>query len=257
MKKLVVFGDSFVEGYTKAGKIENNFVKLLGDYLEVETINIGFRGHGNIAISYDVLNYVRNFDTSDTVFLVVWSEWDRQYLINDSIAGQYDRFTYLAGIQAGNLNFSTELRDDGVKRWQSEMAYYGVCNVLREADIPFLMISSQCNQMLFDFRMVPKPSEDGKGGILVPDSRPFKFIRSEKSLQEHWIEYPSTNNTLFDIIIDNWLNEKPRYYVLKISHVRSKQNRLNYDKMTIDLHPNEEGHKLIAKTLEPYIRRIL
>lgn len=248
---LVVFGDSFVEGYTKAGNIEDNFVKLLGDYLDIETINVGFRGHGNVSISYDVLNYVRNNDIKDSAFLIVWSEWDRQYLVNDT--RQMNEVSYLSGLQSRPQGFSNELLDHGVKRWQSEIAYNGVCNVLRDLNVPFLMISSQCNQAFYDVRIIRKKSE--RGSRLVTDQTPFKFVLAEKTLEEHWIEYPSTNNTLFDIITDNWLNKTNRHYLLKICN--AQQNTEAYEYMTNDLHPNEEGHKLIAKTLEPYIRRIL
>lgn len=254
MKRLVVFGDSFIEGYTKDGIIEENFVKLLGDRLGVETINLGFRGNGNVAISYDVLNYVRTCDLKDTAFLVIWSEWDRNYLINAPFKGQFERFRYVVGTNPNDTREPLELVDPGIKRWQTELAYNGVCNILRDLEIPFLMMSSQCNQAFYDVRI--KRARTDTGSTLVPVKKKFLFVNNERMYKEYWIGYPSTNNTLYDIILENWLADEDKHYIIKHFNAKDEYKK-HLNLITLDSHPNEEGHKLIAKTLEPYIRRIL
>jgi lysophospholipase L1-like esterase len=249
--RLVVFGDSFVEGYqrSKDGSpilVKENFVNrlalLLRDF-EITVRNMGHRGHSNVAISYDVFTYLRRVkDLRNTFVLVVWSEWDRNYLVNHEVG--IDSMRRVVGIQnavKSHLDVP-EMRNYEIKRWQTEISYHGVCNALTEANVPFLMISSNCNQM---FRNVLTKKRNHET---------FEFVYDREKILDHWIEGDRPNNTLLDIITDNWLNESDHIdYKTKLRKIIKSKD--SYKNLTDCLHPTIEGHKLIAETLEPYIRR--
>ena len=254
---LVVFGDSFVEGYTQAGPSEKGMCDCLRDILGIEVENIGQRSNGTVAISYDVLTYLRTRDVKNKIFLIVWSEWDRQYIIDTP--NDMDSFFHVRGCQKKSSPFrEEELNSDQIKRWQLELAYNGLCNALREAGVPFLMTSSQCNQM-FTGRRVIGMMRNSEGSTRISfDKRPFKFIYNEDKIKEHWIEAGKPNNTLLDIITDNWLKDYypgEEIYAIKLRNILNKIDQ--YDKLTPCIHPTVDGNKLIATTLAPYIRRLI
>ena len=259
-RKLVIFGDSYVEGYfsTPEGdfRVEKNFCDWLEESLDIEVENFGVRGHCNVAISYDIMSYIRTRDIRDTAFLVVWSEVSRNFMMDPKRENSLDEFGRVMGIRRiSDLINLPEFQDEGIKRYQTEMSYHGTINILNEAKIPFLMTNSICNQMFKPYRIKFEPKENGfnKGIGIIED---YQFLFHPKVLKDVWIEGGLPNNTLVDIIIDRWLSEEQdQHYYMKLSHLSNTLNQ--YDTLTNDLHPNEKGHELIAKTLEPYIRRII
>lgn len=79
LRRLVVFGDSFVEGYYNSkeegrGVIANNFVHHFRELLGVEVLSRGKNGSSNLAISNQVMTHIRNTDKEtcgpDTMYVV-------------------------------------------------------------------------------------------------------------------------------------------------------------------------------------------
>lgn len=166
MKKLVVFGDSFVQGAIRL-PVQNslsiqrkiNFVTQISKLYAVEAENLGKTGNSNINIAQDVFKYVRTNDVKDVAILVVWSNYLRPYrpFLED---GQ---------LKTENYMFLTE------------QAYLAVENILTQLEIPFLFTNS-----FFNHRETDK-----------------KWLLDKVSFK-NWIEGDKQCNTLYDILIDSW-----------------------------------------------------
>lgn len=110
--------------------------------------------------------------------------------------------------------------------YMSEVSIRFIENYLQDYGVPYIMISAFQDYKTFD---------SGKFN----------------NFSENWIEPTKFNNTLFDIVALRWLNSKSIKY-------KPNTTNLSFDVSNEFIapckHPSEKGHKLIAKTLTPYVR---
>jgi hypothetical protein len=264
MRDLVVFGDSFVEGYYRKEDsdeiflVERKLGKWLSHYLGTSVASIGFRGHSNVSISYDINTWVRTQQLDNVAFLIIWSDPKRSYMVNDSVDG-LDQLFRVVGRGIDQFDEDKDHYGDCVTRWLTESAYNSTVNILNDHKIPFMMTNSISNEMFVGRRLDWGTKEDR---IFVNGYRKeidYRFLFDQEKIKGHYIEPEVLNNTLYDIVTNRWKNdtdEKHHYYVKSIMDRKNKiweSNRYVFK----DLHPNEKGYNLIAKTIAPYIKPIL
>jgi len=253
MKDLVVFGDSFVEGYnnTDFTVVENPFGKIIADHYDVPFENKGKRGHGNFSISYDVFNYVRNNETSNKAFLICFSGWRRGYrLIHEGSPSYIPKQKRLPSVVGGipsKIRYQEEVCSPFIHRHWTEMSIFSCVELCRHYNIPFLMTNSFCEFLAF---------ED------------WNWIFNKENWS-YWIEGTKWNNTLYDILLGRWLNDDIISFKRKaldnrkqqefnmLSGVKPLKNNEATKYITLCQHPTVAGHKLIAETLIPYCREII
>lgn len=235
MRRLITFGDSFVEGYVKKGdNEEKSFTDFLGESLGIESINQGKRGNSDFVISYDVLRYINNRPTmnlsKDCAFLISWSGWRRGYKtkIED---GQIELY---GGVEK-RLHSEAALGCAQVHKHQVELSQYAMVGFLTAMKIPFLFTNS--------FQDLKKVQTD------YPWRLPW----------EHYIEGEADNNTIQDILKGTWLKSQGKRKLISRNH---RSNAVQIEKKYGDLthacgHPTRAGHELISKTLEPYIKELI
>lgn len=259
LRRLVVFGDSFVEGYYNSkeegrGYIKNTFVHHLGELLGLEVLSRGKTRSSNLAISNQVMTHIRNVDEESLkqdVFLVVFSEWNR--LTVRSMLRDSEHPNVLEGanrsndILRGDTKYSYKsYLDEAIQRAETENSYLAVSYVCQKMGIPYRMINSFCYQSYLDTVTV---WENGQRlgrkdwSMISPEGDP------------NWIESNSLYNTLHDICAERWLKtgDKPPM-VDYLKHTKTTSNKKYF---TGCMHPNEKGHRLVAETLSPYITQIL
>jgi hypothetical protein len=224
--KLIAFGDSFVEGLIKEpteNSIEDraniNFVTQLVslDNSFTSFENYGERGSSNVRIAHRVWKRLQK-DTSKCFFLVCWSS-------------PYRYGTYEKNVDDYR---SVDLRKEKVTNKHETF----------ETDIFISSIKS-----LLDYYQVPYLQTNSFAPI--DNKLPTEFYTSANYLcAEH------KRNTLFDIIANRFLKnenlDEKEYY----------QNHDFFDVPRSNLiadckHPTAIGHKEIAKTLNPYIKKII
>lgn len=259
MRRLVVFGDSYVEGQRKEPKLmitPYNMCYYLEQELGVEVVNMGKFGSGNIAIMNEVMRYMQREDTSNDAFLIVWSAHmrffemhpvvfktkklfeinDRHYLVGAGRARDQDRIKYLP-----------EARNPVTMRYFAETAIHACRALCKDYNIPLLMSNSIDNTYMID-RYFWQNKE-----------RPLEHLHGN-SLDD-FIEGGKSNNTLLDIISGNWLKEEEHELGYHLKHKvitqQLREDRTKLPLMTRCIHPWDEGHKVIAETLAPYIKPIL
>ena len=261
MRRLVVFGDSFVEGYRKVPTrhvTQFNMCHYLSEELGVEVLNLGFRGHSNLSIANSVLRFVANevTDLSEVAFLVVFSGWERLTLKTPQKT--HEQVGALVGIPVKPHNIGQVVidgqgvsSDTAILRCQTELAYLGVKQVCQEYGIPVRFINSIDHQMFIDKVENSKIHEDGSLEVL--GSFPLKSI---KPTGETWIEPNSLYNTLLDIITDRWLHEGDKG-TPEENYRRLRGSSDKFPGCTSCFHPTISGNKKIAKILSPYLKQIL
>lgn len=257
VRRLVIFGDSFVEGYYRDENDEPTYQPFDLSYwftekYGIDVTAIGFRGNGNAAISNSVFRYIQRFGSDDVAFLIVWSGWDRLFLQNPDEG--VNSFYHIAGIDRLHYERLDDVWSDGIARWTYEAALFGVVKLCEEHNVPFLMTNSVCNQISHHGRLIYN-----KNKRLSHIEEGFDILKP-KDVNKYWIEFDKPNNTMYDIIVETWLSENHTDYhsIMKNAHDSKKINEgKEYKYMTNCKHPNAKGYELIVDTLEPYIRRIL
>lgn len=226
---LVLFGDSFPAGVrrtkdrlpvlSKSDEIKESFgnqLKLMGVVDEIFIYAHG--GNANISISYDVFKNI-NKHKKNSIALICWSGILRQ--------GIWDTATE---------RFQTPQKEIKEYREYKKIIWENVCyinattNFLIESGIKFLYTSS----------------------FSPYNENSIKDFLS-KNTKKNWIEYESTNNSLFNIISENWLNGEQSEGIFDRHTELNKKSKLISECM----HPNKQGHVEIAKILKPYIENII
>ena len=226
---LILFGDSFPAGVRRtkdrvpvlkpSDEIRESFgnqLKLMGVVDEVLIYAHG--GNPNISISYDVFKNIKKHK-KNSIVLVCWSGILRQ--------GIWDSY---------NKRFKTpkeELEDSREYQkilWENSCYINATTNFLIDNDIKFLYTSS----------FSPYNQGDLK-----------KYLSDSTKL--NWIEYYSSNNSLFNIISENWLMGNPNEGILDEHANFNKTSKLISECM----HPNKQGHIEIAKVLKTYIQYLI
>lgn len=259
MKKLAVFGDSFVEGCRKKPSItitKYNICHYLQKTLGVTVENHGKNGASNQSIANAFVRWYAEEDRSDWAVLFVWTECKRACDVHPKSAGsgKYDEWQYITGAweRASLRAAGTYDRDPAISRMWFEQSMLSCRMLCEDKSIPYLMTSSVANEWFLNKQIVRK---DSNGNFTLHDIN-FELGNSK----ENWIEGNSPNNSMLDIISNNWLN---RDRLDNVNHFKFKRLLHDFDRgkhqetLTECLHPTDEGNKLIAETLAPYIKKKL
>lgn len=257
MRRLVVFGDSYVEGQRKDPHLmitRYNPCYYLEKELGVEVINNGKFGSGNQAIANEVLRFCRHNNTADTAILVVWSHTKRTSELNSRMSPQrtmeFDDWQYVSSgskVREVDRVHTPELYNPAFHRMWFEQAMHSVRAVCNDYGMPLLMTTSIDNDPFLNKIYWQKRD------------RPIDFCLAKA--REQWIEGDKPNNSMFDIITDRWLKEDIQDLTFTKKHsiirVDYEKDKTKYPYLTNCFHPWDEGNELIAKTLAPYIKPIL
>lgn len=247
-KRLVAFGDSFVEGLIKDTShplVENekkgnptwhrheiNFATLIANDFDLEIKNYARRGQGNNYIASRVWDHFRQEDVSQDILLIVWSGFHRP-------------IPYFTCEQEywGNHNMY------GHKYTMDEISIFGVMQLCKMAKVPYLMSNS-----FVDWHALENDEDTMKAKNI--HNVETLFCSQKWFEPENYIEWGQSNNTLIDICAGTWNHKNP---IVMRSPIRehSQMKIKNNDAIASCWHPNEKGHRLIADTLKPYIEKKL
>lgn len=256
LRRLVIFGDSFVEGYIKHPKvhiIEKNFGWHIGQKTGVEVVNMGRHASCNMTTMNNVFRYIQNEDVTNTAFLVVWSESSRLTVVRNPDSFKFQDYFYMDGMRKKLFRDERTIRDfphfrnHAYLRMYYESAIHSVRQICADYDIPLLMTNSIDNVFSSD-----RTHHRGRRVDMT-------YLRGKV---DSYIEVGEINNTLLDIISDSWLmpvmnTQKPITLLDKLKVLDNRVRKGMYPHMTMCMHPNEKGHELIAETLLPYIEEHL
>jgi len=240
---LVAFGCSYVEGSITQGPNQNNlqnakkisFVKRLEEYNKniTSSKNYGERGMSNEMIVHDVYRYLKKGEQKNKeIMLVSWSGVTRPsfYKWNKD---QYKRVTTAEHHYHGNK--------DPYFIYDSLQAFiYKLAKMYNK----YIIFTS----------------------AFVPWSHLTQVYSANDLKEMNYLEPKYFRNTLSDIIALRFkshdvLNPGVVNYELKENQwINDQENHFDFnDNIFVEpcRHPSAEGHKLIAKTLSPYIDRLL
>jgi hypothetical protein len=258
MKKIAVFGDSFVEGARRISQTDieitdYNICYWLEKELGVEVHNYGKGGASNQSIANSFFRWARK-DRSDFLVLFVWTECNRGTIVNPihKDGQNFNTWQYITSAWSANQDDpERRYRNPALGRMWFEQSMQSCRMLCEDKSIPYLMTSSVTNDWFLHKQLFNQ--DNGRPIISNID---FQFGRAK----ENWIEPHLPNNTMLDILSNNWLN-KDRLDNINIIKLRRYKEDFRKDKhqetLTWCLHPTDEGNKLIAKTLAPYIKRKL
>ena len=213
-KKIVAFGDSFVQGQIKLPfQISEeemnriNFVTKLGERYNIPVVNYGFRGNANNGIAFDIHKHIRKygFDPS-TLFLIVWSGYSRKQAFKKE-DNNYHNWKEQEHTCVDDLSY---LNNVNIR---------GTYSLLKDYNQPFFMMNSFMN--LFDVNEL-----------------------NLYNIKERWI-----SETLFEMCS----GEKQVIPHYSVNHDDKKYFTSNNKNISECMHPSEEGHKLIANILSNYL----
>lgn len=219
-KKIVAFGDSFVQGLIKEPyeitpeeMKRINFVTKLGELNNISVENYGYRGNGQNSIAYDVVNYLgTNKPSRDVLFLVVWSGYARKMHFSENTL----RYTGFSNTDSREIEGKYYIVD---YKYINTINIRGTYNLLKQIKQPFLMLNSFIN--LFDIEDL-----------------------NLKGLEDRWIK-----ETLFEMCIGE--KKLPEDYYANHNH--TLYYKTNHPNLAQCMHPSEKGHKVIAEKLQNYI----
>jgi hypothetical protein len=165
------------------------------------------------------------------------------------------------------VDTTNTLEDPLYQRLLGKMSYRTFKDICHEKNIPYLQTFSCCEGHKADevrwyvsgdgseltTQMTRCPQET------IEVTRDYPIIDKDDPTI---IESGKYSNTLIDIVIDNWLGDryKKAYFKEKRGIIRAhsfENKRWKEHLNSHCMHPTPEGHKLIAKTLAPYIKRKL
>lgn len=259
-RRLVVFGDSWVQGQRKEPKLEitpYNMVYQLGRKLGCEVENKGKFGASNEAIANEAIRYISNNDTSDVAFVIFFSEHKRivelsEHAFRDNeLLFDFDRWQVITGassrLEAIRTEYFPHYRHPAYWRLMFENSLHCLRMLCQDYGIPVLFGNS-----------IDTTSHVGKVRW-QSGSRPIRYELGKAN--EQWIGGNKPNNALLDILTNRWLKEdiQDLPYQQKIHMINNDylRDRNKYPMLTLCIHPTDEGHEYIADTLAPYIRPIL
>lgn len=238
--------------------VKNPFPTLISKMLSISVHNRGVSSHSNTAIVSDFWDYVINDYREGDFVLMCWTNWNRLTVrgdkmfrngySSDSFTNRFSSFTTgkmmtqdpealeIHSELGDHVDTTDTLEDDYFKLLQSATAYHMFKNICNQKNIKHLQISSFCH--------------DGFNNKIRP-----VWDRNDPD----WIEVGSDYNTLIDIIMERWIKEGKKIefkkWIRAVEHHNMEKGYRYFNKL--DLHPNEEGHQLIAETLAPYIKKKL
>ncbi len=216
-KKIIAFGDSFVQGQIKLpyeNTVEEmariNFVTKLGERFNIPVLNYGFRGNAQNGIAFDVYTHIKKygFDRS-ALYLVVWSGYSRKQAFNLE-QNNYKNWKEQSNTSNVDLNYLNNIN------------IRGTYSLLEDNKQPFLMLSSFLN--MFDVQEI-----------------------NLNGIESNWIE-----ETLFEMCT----GERKSIPDFRINHDNKNFYSSTHPNLSECMHPSEEGHKVITNKLANYIKQL-
>lgn len=257
MRRLVLFGDSWTNGYYRSTSERGYdfFDRCLGTEISerfgVEVQNFGERANSNQKIANQIIRYVQQEDCSNTAMFIVWSELQRMPVVYKHLAREdgstIDHPDYLTHMTTDIFRevrkIYPEIGDIAFARMYNEHCIHGIRMILKENNIPYLFANSIDN---FWNRRI------NNHNIYTGNSR-SEFIGGG---QEH--------NTLLDILIGLYDNEKYANQDINLKDKRYLTNALRVknshdvnNTMTACEHPTEKGVGIIVDKIQPELEKIL
>ena len=227
--KIAVFGDSFPAGTyrreedfklnSETDRLETSFVHQLEVLTGIPCENHGRHANSNLGIHHDVWKYIiKNAEKMDTFFLICWTG----ILRTGEYSSETQRFEnekerYLSR----DLDYTREC-------WVNYNYIVATYNLLTKFGVNFKFTSS-----FLDYKT------SVINGYL------------DKDIKDKWIEWDRPNNTLYNIVAENFLQDTTKKYSWWLNHAQYTEDTPYIHKMC--KHPNKEGHKLIAETIQKYL----
>lgn len=218
MKNFFTFGDSFPAGLVKPTNSDYKFITPFGEYIASELglrfINKGLPGNNIPSIAAEIIQHT--FTEQDLV-MVVWSGLLRPRCWNG------ERYAVCSNAHNKVINLldpTEELptkQNDREALLMSEFSIRATINFLRDKKVNFKMI----------------------GGFIHPP-----FIDLECTPE--WI---GNGNTLMDICTYSW-GKRTQDLPVNFNHMMYEKTPL----LEVCMHPNEDGHREIAKKLLPFFK---
>jgi hypothetical protein len=272
-RKLWTFGDSFSTGESKPlvnslrdknlvgfnNKIyESSYVKSeckkvaytthLSKMLDLEDCNLSQGGMNQQGIVESIVNHHHLIKNEDIV-IVTYSTPFRGFKPQDWKETVVDRLS----------------RWDGKPLWESAKLY-----PLEDESI----LLDYDSYVMLQYKMYIEVTEKvlkGKNFILTQAFNPiFGYFDTSLLMKknDNFIEWGKKNNTLHDICADTWLREDEENHMMIKgdtffkpfgAYFREWNKKAEKEKQYLEYcqHPSPKGHELIAKTLLPYIERLL
>jgi hypothetical protein len=234
--KFVAFGDSFVNGFSRGldndTSLRRSFVNKLQNHLDYfsEYQNKSTPGASNTQIAYDVYKWLETRGSDNYFIFIAWTTFIREsyweienYKRKDA---PYDR-TPFSFFKKWNLNYI----DNNVKKqlFDIERNIFSIAKILENLGLHYNMIQSFDDHTMMN-----------------------QCFLKEKEFPS-WINWNMSNNTLIDICCERYLSPTPHHeYGMNHKEFQTKNKYL-----TDCMHPNEEGHSLIAETLSKEIEKYL
>ena len=223
---ILAFGDSYPAGINKFDVIFNsntqqnkiNFVTELKELIGASKAH-NYSGYkkNNLAISYDVFKALKNYKEIDsTLVLITWTG------LFGNTHWDLESETFIPFDSKLELDYKREL-------YINFATISKTVHFLDNLKVKYLMTSS-----FLDYQNTQELKN-----ILTP-------------FADNWMDWGYSNNTLLDLINETYSRE----YDYNLDSIR-KNDLFHYpsltDYCTVCSHPNQEGHKLIAKHLANYL----
>lgn len=224
--KLIAFGDSFTYGLIKepvrlAEKQchLNSFINHLANMIPE------FNG------SWD--NYAQCGSSNKAIASVLYNTLPKIDLKNSFIFIGWSTHTR-------NTEWSREFKQYRTRVWERHDT---MDRLLFDTESSILFVENLLTKLNVPYCMVQAFHDHTEDNFLIKKDYEYK----------NWINWNKPNNTLFDICTNRYLSKK------KFSDNKIYFRDRNVDKKYLAecLHPNEQGHKLIASTIKPYIEKII
>lgn len=234
--KFVAFGDSFVNGFSRGSdndtSLRRSFVNKLSNHLDYfsEYQNKSTVGASNTQIAYDVYRWLEQRDSDNCFVFIAWTTFIREsYWEIESYKRKdapYDK-TPFNFLKKWNVTYI----DNNIKKqlFDLERNIFSIAKMLENLGLHYNMIQS------FDDHTMMNQC----------------FLKDKEF--PAWINWNMTNNTLIDICYERYLSPT-LHHEYGINH---KEFHTKNKYLTDCMHPNEEGHSLIAATLSTAIEKYL
>jgi hypothetical protein len=229
--KFIAFGDSFTSGFaaglTHEQSKQISFVNQLQYYTNFTGFeNFAVPGSSNNQIAYTVYNWAKSQNTNDCFVFIGWTTFIRNSTWID------DEYKRIGNTNRFNFFRKTKLEKfylpDSIKRqiFDTERDILATVKLLELLKIPCCMMQS------FDDHTLIRECAVNKN-ISFPNC----------------INWSEKNNTMIDICCERYLSNTDHQDYGK----NHKQFNLVNKYLTPCKHPNEQGHKLIAQTIYPFL----
>ncbi len=257
MRKLVLFGDSWTNGFTKEDGvvryIEDNLGKQISDRLGINVGNNGEEGSSNQKIANSVIRYIQKHDCSNIAMFIVWTEKLRMPVIhrrddNGKFKHHHNDPEFLTHMTLKQwrdvVKVYPEIGDFAFTRMLMEHSIHSVRMVLKENNIPYLFSNSIDNFWMYD---------------------EMNYFHGKESKSE-FVGGGQLHHTLLDILLGFYKNpkyEKENYNLRQKREItkvfRMKPHHDNHigSVLTKCEHPTKEGVGVILDNILPEIEQII